>query len=213
MKTAVRGVLDSVSTEDLMKYLHDRMTPLEKLVWPYYDLVPALTPLPCVDSVPVRRYGGDLQIGLGLRGSGYYSRRWWIFGGRIKMGESFGIALTRIIRTDLGVGFHLALGNQTWNRPVFVSQQGPTAVELLPGEVWGHEPSKQCPSNTYVVELESDNFKFGSTPHGGQEILEVRWFRPSEIPWDDLAYGGRGTIGAVVEWIQQNAPLLGYRSR
>lgn len=27
-----------------------------------------------------------------------------------------------------------------------------------------------------------------STPHAGQEALEIRAFRPDEIPWDDLAF-------------------------
>ena len=35
----------------------------------------------------------------------------------------------------------------------------------------------------------------------GREALEARWFRPEEIPWDDLAY--QTTCWALREWLKQ----------
>jgi ADP-ribose pyrophosphatase YjhB (NUDIX family) len=36
----------------------------------------------------------------------------------------------------------------------------------------------------------------------GREALEARWFRPEEIPWDDLAY--ETTRWALQDWLKSN---------
>jgi ADP-ribose pyrophosphatase YjhB (NUDIX family) len=40
-------------------------------------------------------------------------------------------------------------------------------------------------------------------PTAGREALETRWFRPEEIPWDDLAY--ETTRWALEDWLKQKA--------
>ncbi len=215
-RTAVPVDLTKVPTDELLTTILGRLTLEELVVWPkgqFYSFVTRLTPLPCVDAFPMRRGKGETELGLILRNSGFYKGKWWCIGGRVWSGESFGVALTRNIRETLGVGFTLAPGDQSWNKPVFMSQQAPMALAVLEGELQGHEPSKQCSANTYVVVLDSEDFTFGSTTHGGQEAGGFRWFPLDEIPWRLLAYGGRGTVRAVVDWIQRNDPFLGRRSR
>ena len=43
----------------------------------------------------------------------------------------------------------------------------------------------------------------------GREALEARWFRPEEIPWDDLAY--QTTQWALREWLKQRGDRSGGR--
>jgi ADP-ribose pyrophosphatase YjhB (NUDIX family) len=38
-------------------------------------------------------------------------------------------------------------------------------------------------------------------PHPGREALETRWFKPADIPWDDLAY--ETTRWALGDWAEQ----------
>ncbi len=202
------AVLDRLSADDLARALLERLTPEEKIVWPkeLYALLTELTPLPCVDAFPVHMtQSGEPEIGLIVRNTGLYKGRWWCIGGRVWYGESFGCALTRNVRETLGVGCTLMPGDQSWNRPVFVSQQGPTAVKLLRGEYWGDEPSKQCPSNTYAVRLKSEEFVFGSTAHGGREASTIGWFPLDMLPWNKLAYSGTATLQAVADWVRKNA--------
>jgi ADP-ribose pyrophosphatase len=37
-------------------------------------------------------------------------------------------------------------------------------------------------------------------PAAGREALETRWFRPDDIPWDDLAY--ETTRWALKDWLR-----------
>ncbi len=39
-------------------------------------------------------------------------------------------------------------------------------------------------------------------PQAGREALEVRWFSPNDIPWDDLAY--ETTKWALSDWIERS---------
>ena len=38
-------------------------------------------------------------------------------------------------------------------------------------------------------------------PAAGREALETRWFRPDDIPWDDLAY--ETTRWALADWLKR----------
>ena len=44
-------------------------------------------------------------------------------------------------------------------------------------------------------------------PQVGREALEARWFKPDEIPWDDLAYDT--TRWALSDWIEHEARTQG----
>lgn len=44
----------------------------------------------------------------------------------------------------------------------------------------------------------------------GRESLEARWFRPQDIPWDDLAY--ETTRWALRDWLERHRPPFGSQA-
>jgi ADP-ribose pyrophosphatase YjhB (NUDIX family) len=182
---------------DLVKGM-SKMLPLN-----VFKLLTELSPVPCVDMIPCRRREGKWQLGFILRNTGFFTGKFWIIGGRINLGESIGEALDRNMRSDLMVGMKLFPG-LSWFNPAFVSQyyhapEDPSMPPLLDGsglektqrDDFGHEPSKHCISQTYLVQLESEDVSFGSTAHGGQEASGFEWFDIDNLPpVEEVAYGG-----------------------
>lgn len=199
------SVLRNVSTDLLAKTLRERLLKENNPVWPYevFLLFAALGILPCVDAFPIRFRNSKPEMGFILRNTGFYTGCWWDMGGRMNAGESFSQAMNRHVRETLGVGFRLLPG-QSWNNPAYLGQYGPRPFLLSPDEYAGHEPSKWCTSPTWLVELESEDFVFGSTTHGGQEAKELRWFALDDLPYGNLGYGGDSTVQACAEWIRKN---------
>ena len=205
------NVLQGISTDLLAKTLRERLVLENNPVWPYevFLLFAALGILPCVDAFPMRVRNGKPEIGFIMRNTGYYKGHWWDVGGRMNAGESFSEALTRHVRETLGVGFRL-WPDQSWNSPAYIGQYGPRAFSLArdDNENAGHEPSKWCIAPTWLIELESEKFVFGSTVHGGQEATELRWFTLSDLPYGKLGYCGDETVKACARWILYKEPLL-----
>ncbi len=201
--------LSCVSADDLAVALCERLiADKTTVVWPLevFNLVRTIAVMPCVDAFPVRWLrvrGKSPEIGFIRRGTGFYKGKWWCMGGRLNLGESFGHSLKRHVREALGVDFSLVPG-LSWHHPAYVGQYSPSAIPLLEGEQLGHEPSKQCLSNTYLIELANEDFKFGSTAHGGQEAGDFRWFAIDALPLEEIAYGGLATVKAMKEWIEKH---------
>ena len=60
--------------------------------------------------------------------------------------------------------------------------------------------SKPAPEGPGVVSIVYRGRVTGGRPNAGREALEVRWFRPEEIPWEELAYDT--TRWALRDWLQ-----------
>lgn len=199
--------LKDIPTDFLTKVLRERLVEANDPVWPYevFLLFAALGILPCVDAFPVRIRDNKPEMGFILRNTGFYKGSWWDIGGRMNIGESFSQALNRHVRETLGVGFRLLPG-QSWNSPAYLGQYGPKAFSLSceESENAGHEPSKWCISPTWLIDLESEDFIFGSTAHGGQEARELHWFDLDRLPYGKLGYSGDTTVRACADWIRNN---------
>lgn len=195
------------STNEIAIELRRRMTERNwsSLSNEVYNLLTSISVIPCVDAFPARwRRGRIPEIGLIRRNTGQYQGKWWCVGGRLNLGESFSQALKRHIREVLGVDFSLAPG-LSWNNPAYVGQYAPVSILLAQGEYAGHEPSKYCTSNTYLVGLHSEEFVFGATAHGGQEASEFRWFAVNDLPPKrEIAYGGEETLQACRRFALSN---------
>ena len=203
--------LTDATTDTLARELRLRMRELGEY-WPdeVYGLVTDISVIPCVDGFPIRWNERDFQLEMGFirRNTGQYKGRWWCVGGRIIQGESFSAALIRHVRETLGVGMTLP-ETLSWNTPVCVAQHAPQELPLYSGEYAGHEPSKYCTSSTYVILLGSEEVRFGSTEHGGQEASELRWFPVEDLPsGEDLAYQGEATVRACRKWAGENILAL-----
>jgi len=82
-------------------------------------------------------------------------------------------------------------------------------VQVRLGEIVGvySRPAPQSPGIVSIVYR-------GRVVRGrvtiGREALEARWFRPEEIPWDDLAY--ETTRWALRDWVKQKRDRSGKRT-
>ena len=61
--------------------------------------------------------------------------------------------------------------------------------------------SKPAPQGPGIVSIVFRGRVTGGRASPGREALEVRWFRPQEIPWDDLAYDT--TRWALRDWLDR----------
>ena len=60
--------------------------------------------------------------------------------------------------------------------------------------------SKPAPEGPGIVTLVYQGRVAAGRPKPGREALDLRWFRPEEIPWDELAYDT--TRLALRDWLQ-----------
>jgi ADP-ribose pyrophosphatase YjhB (NUDIX family) len=60
--------------------------------------------------------------------------------------------------------------------------------------------SRPAPQTPGIVSIVYRGRVVGASVRLGREALEARWFRPEEIPWDDLAYGT--TRWALRDWLK-----------
>jgi ADP-ribose pyrophosphatase YjhB (NUDIX family) len=60
--------------------------------------------------------------------------------------------------------------------------------------------SKPAPDGPGIVSVVFRGRVTGGQPVAGREALEVRWFHPDEIPWDDLSY--ETTTWALRDWLK-----------
>ena len=60
--------------------------------------------------------------------------------------------------------------------------------------------SKPAPEGRGIVSIVFRGRVTQGRPTPGREALELRWFRPEEIPWDELAYDT--TRWALRDWLQ-----------
>jgi ADP-ribose pyrophosphatase YjhB (NUDIX family) len=73
-------------------------------------------------------------------------------------------------------------------------------VEVRLGELVGVY-SRPGPQGPGIVSIVYRGRVTGGEVKAGREALEARWFRPQEIPWDDLAY--ETTRWALRDWLKK----------
>jgi ADP-ribose pyrophosphatase YjhB (NUDIX family) len=64
--------------------------------------------------------------------------------------------------------------------------------------------SRPGPRGPGIVSIVYRGTVTAGRPQAGREALETKWFRPSAIPWQDLAY--ETTRWALSDWIEQRRP-------
>ncbi len=168
-----------IPTEELIRVLREREKEFfcdEGLLHrDAYGLRVALGAVVCVDGIAVQELCGQTQLLAIRRNSGPFVGKLCFVGGIIGKYELAEKALRRQFLCDLGVGIDFL---QHPDQPAFVCQYArPTQNGFLP------EPTKDhCVALTFLVKLQSEDFRFGSTRHGGQEASEVVWFSEEKMP-------------------------------
>ncbi|MBI2912361.1 MAG: NUDIX hydrolase [Chloroflexi bacterium] len=82
--------------------------------------------------------------------------------------------------------------------------QEETGVTVRLGDIVGVY-SKPAPEGPGIVSIVFRGRVAAGRASPGREALAVRWFRPQDIPWDDLAY--ETTRWALRDWLKRNQGL------
>ena len=100
-----------------------------------------------------------------------------------------------------------------WSHPAGYMEMGETVEQAALRETWEEIPTRVKivgPPRIYsykdaaVVTIIYPAKVIGPTPRPGPESLEVRAFRPEEIPWDTLAF--RSTFHSLKDWGFEASP-------
>jgi len=78
--------------------------------------------------------------------------------------------------------------------------QEEVGIQVRLGDIVGVY-SRPAPQSPGIVSIVYRGRVVGGRVTPGREALEARWFRPEEIPWDDLAY--ETTRWALRDWLKQ----------
>jgi hypothetical protein len=192
--------LEGFTTQELLGEILNR--PQEDMIKPggfvydnAYKLLDLLGTRVCVDAAPVRyNERGDVELMAILRGTGKLAGKLCLMGGGVQrteqggheVPESFQEALNRHSKTDLGVGVD-AVGS--WDKPhMLASDMRPVDGHVRPG-FFDNPNSRHLVALRWLVQLESEEFAFGSTELGGQEVEGVKWFTKADMPeFDKFGY-------------------------
>ncbi len=87
--------------------------------------------------------------------------------------------------------------------------QEEVGVEVRIGDLVGvySRPAPQAPG---ILSIVYRGRITGGEVKAGREALEARWFRPAEIPWDDLPY--ETTRWALQDWLKSRRDTRGKRT-
>lgn len=163
-------------------------SPLPDDLW---GTVQASVPIVCVDVVPVRGRGEDLQVGLiRRRYADDGDPVWCHLGGRVRHGETTDEALARHLHETLE-GARVDVGTDP--QPHHVVQWFPPDVRT--GGTYGRDPRKHALSLCWALRLGDDV----EVRHGG-EGSELHWFRHdlADLPDHDLWPGTRHLVAATL---------------
>jgi ADP-ribose pyrophosphatase YjhB (NUDIX family) len=134
------------------------------------ETITSLTPILCVDILPVRDNNGDFEAGLIARTDYEGGETYAMVGGRVLRTETLDEAVTRQIRETLGDSVTWE-GNFNDKMPDSLLQYFPEQRE---GE-FGRDPTKHSVALTWLVEIN------GEVETGG-EATEFRWFNVEKLP-------------------------------
>ena len=142
-----------------------------------YRLAARILPIPCVDGIPLRGTGDRIEAMAIRRGTGRSRGLLVPVGGRINFRESIENALRRHFLTDVGCKIEIL---PHWSRPISTDQWAPVEFGVPPD--FHPEGSKHAVQTLHLVRLLGEPTKFGSTVHGGQEVIGVEWFGLDDMP-------------------------------
>ncbi len=149
-----------------------------------YNLRCKLGAVICVDSVPIRKtiyeYCSLVEVMAIRRKTGPFAGKLCLVGGIIKKGSSVEESVRQHFRIDLGAEIDFIT---PWDSPVCLHQDMRPFPDGSLKKDFASDPTKDhVIAPVYLVKLRKENFSFGATPHGGQEVADVVWFSLDNMP-------------------------------
>jgi 8-oxo-dGTP diphosphatase len=130
-------------------------------------------PLPTADAIIA---GADGRIVLILRRN--EPKGWAIPGGFVDCGEELGKACRREAKEETGLAVELLAQLFTYSDP-------------------RRDPRKHTMSTVYACRAPA-----GAEPQAGDDAADARWFRESEIPWDELCFDHAEILRDYFRWMR-----------
>jgi len=154
---------------------------------PLYALVRRAVPIVCVDTLPYRMVGADLEAGLIRRvAEDGRSTGWALVGGRVRREETLQEALERHLCGSLGKNAQWHLPYEV-ERPLFAAQYFPH-----PRAGQRPDPRQHAIALSYLVEVTGEVSARG-------EALDFRWFQLESLPPShEIVFGQASVIEALV---------------
>lgn len=156
----------------------------------HWRLIRALVPVTCVDLVPVRGAGADVEVGLIERDSPF-GLRWCQIGGRLRHGETVRDGLLRHVRHTLdGLEVELPADPQ----PDYVMQWFPQPPD--DGVGYGHDPRQHAVALCFLA---AAGTAADPRPVEGGEAVRFGWFAPAHVArLGDAAWPGTAAMIAMI---------------
>lgn len=149
-----------------------------------WGLVREYSIIACTDAIPVRvdSKTGQVQLGAIVRNGGKYKGKFAQIGGRMMVGENPQMALTRHVKTDLGLDFNYYDSEAGPNKPLYVTSYKPKKEgnDERP-EVFADDPTKHSLAMTFLVTIPDDQAMSFGKGAGGQEASGFQWFSAEEL--------------------------------
>jgi ADP-ribose pyrophosphatase YjhB (NUDIX family) len=182
--------LSILSTEDLAKEILLRGDLFEgaTLKPALYKLLTEMSAIMCVDGIAVRKRDDHVEALAIKRNTGEFRGKLCSVGGRILLEESIEQALRRQFTSDLGCKITFIT---PWDKPAIMHQfMRPRADGTTLPDFGAEHERRHAVNAIYLISVDSEDFIFGTTPHGGQEAFGVEWFSLLNMPADDaFGYG------------------------
>lgn len=182
-----------ISTKELAAELISRMDLFDKEGFlssdELYRLRCKLGTTICVDAVPVRKKSeGAMEVMAIKRKTGPYAGKFCLIGGILKKDFSIEEGVREHFKNDLGIEIDSIT---PWNKPIVVCQYQQSSGRESLKDNFLPDPTKDHNIGlVYLVRLKSEEFVFGATSYGSQEVENVLWFSKDAMPpLEEFGYG------------------------
>lgn len=163
--------------------------PLNDALW---HQVQQSVPILCVDVVPYRHTGAELEVGLIRRTfADTDSEVWCHLGGRVRHGETTNEAVRRHLIDTLDVINPVRVDLGLDPQPHHVMQWFPSSIRS--GPTYGDDPRKHALSLCFALDLGDD-----LRTRAGGEGRELRWFEFKDVAGPGLWPGTDHLVAATL---------------
>jgi hypothetical protein len=162
---------------------------------PAYELMTEITPIICVDVIPVNIASSGLQIGIIERATGPEAGKPAILGGRIQKNETVRGAIKRHLYSSFGDGnFSFHEGNDD-DSPFHLAQ-----YKHAPTGMGGYDPTKHAIAPTYLIDVAEPRVTH-------YEAASFHWVGLDEIPTES-AYNHHLAMQKAADFLRKIHPDL-----
>lgn len=167
-------ICDCLSDEDLVQILRERgITETNGLLkLQIYQLAVDCLPVLCVDILPVRFNGSNVEVGVIIRATGSEKGKVAVLGGRVRKDQSVTQAIGTHLKKDLQLSDWDYYKLNDEKTPFYVQQYFQSCKAK---DNFGYDPSKHAVALNYIVEIKG-------LPKPTNEADQFIWITRDKVP-------------------------------